>query len=54
LPTTPFVAKERFRELGAERVEAPEDVYGAADFLTLHLPLTDETRARSGRRRLRR
>ena len=40
----PFVAKERFRELGAERVETPEDVYGAADFLTLHLPLTDETR----------
>jgi len=45
----PFVAKERFRELGAERVEAPEDVYGAADFLTLHLPLTDETRGSLGK-----
>src|SRR5207302_4529896 len=40
----PFVSKERFRELGAERVETPEEVYGAADFLTLHLPLTEETR----------
>jgi D-3-phosphoglycerate dehydrogenase / 2-oxoglutarate reductase len=40
----PFVAPERFRELGVERVETPEDVYAAADFLTLHLPLTDETR----------
>jgi D-3-phosphoglycerate dehydrogenase / 2-oxoglutarate reductase len=45
----PFVAVERFRELGAERVETPEEVYGAADFLTLHLPLTDETRGSVGR-----
>src|SRR5581483_869463 len=40
----PYVAAERFRELGAERVEAPDDVYRVAEFLTLHLPLTDETR----------
>ena len=40
----PFVTKERFRELGVERVEGPDDVYAAADFLTLHLPLTDDTR----------
>jgi len=39
----PFVAKERFRELGVERAESPEGMYEAADFLTLHLPLTDET-----------
>jgi D-3-phosphoglycerate dehydrogenase len=39
----PYVTAERFRELGAERVESPEDVYAAADFLTLHLPLTPET-----------
>jgi D-3-phosphoglycerate dehydrogenase len=37
-------------ELGAERVESPEEVYGAADFLTLHLPLTDETRASVAKR----
>ena len=41
----PYVAGERFRELGVERVETPEDVYDAADFITLHLPLErDETR----------
>jgi len=44
----PFVAKERFRELGIERAEAPEDVYTTAEFLTLHLPLTDETRESIG------
>jgi D-3-phosphoglycerate dehydrogenase len=41
----PFVAKERYRELGVERAETAEDVLRAAEFLTLHLPLTDETRA---------
>jgi D-3-phosphoglycerate dehydrogenase len=40
----PFVAKERFRELGVERGESPDDVLAAAEFLTLHLPLTAETR----------
>jgi D-3-phosphoglycerate dehydrogenase len=44
----PFVAKERFRELGIERAETPDDVYAAAEFLTLHLPLTDETRGSMG------
>ena len=45
----PFVAKERFRELGVERAESADDVLGAADFLTLHLPLTPETRCFLGR-----
>ena len=40
----PFVSKERFRELGVERAETQDDVLAAADFLTLHLPLTPETR----------
>jgi D-3-phosphoglycerate dehydrogenase len=40
----PFVPPDRFRELGVERVQAADDVYAASDFLTLHLPLTDETR----------
>jgi D-3-phosphoglycerate dehydrogenase len=44
----PFVAPERFRELGVERVESPEDVYASAEFLTLHLPLTGETRGSIG------
>jgi D-3-phosphoglycerate dehydrogenase len=39
----PFVAKDRFRELGAERAERPEDLLAEAEFLTLHLPLTPET-----------
>jgi D-3-phosphoglycerate dehydrogenase len=44
----PFVSKDRFRELGIERGETPEEVYAQADFLTLHLPLTDETRGSIG------
>jgi D-3-phosphoglycerate dehydrogenase len=40
----PFVARERFRELGVERAESRDEVLSAADFLTLHLPLTAETR----------
>ena len=39
----PFVSRERFRELGVDRVESSDEVLAAADFLTLHLPLTDET-----------
>src|SRR3954451_8231236 len=40
----PFVYPERFREIGAERVESAEDVLRLADFLTLHQPLNVETR----------
>jgi D-3-phosphoglycerate dehydrogenase / 2-oxoglutarate reductase len=40
----PFVSSDRFRELGAEHATEPADVFAAADFLTLHLPLTDDTR----------
>src|SRR5207302_3097281 len=40
----PFVHAERFRDIGAERAESIEDVFAAADFLTLHQPLTSETR----------
>ncbi|HVW88791.1 MAG TPA: phosphoglycerate dehydrogenase [Gaiellaceae bacterium] len=39
----PFVAPERVRELGAEAASFDE-VLERADFLTLHLPLNDETR----------
>jgi D-3-phosphoglycerate dehydrogenase len=40
----PFVAADRVRELGAEHADTADAVLAAADFLTLHLPLTDETR----------
>jgi D-3-phosphoglycerate dehydrogenase / 2-oxoglutarate reductase len=45
----PFVSRDRFRELGIERAESAADVYAVADFLTVHLPLTEETRGTVGR-----
>jgi D-3-phosphoglycerate dehydrogenase len=39
----PFVSAERGRELGVELAPL-DDVLARADFLTLHLPLNDETR----------
>jgi len=39
----PYVATERFRELGVEQASSSDEVYAAADFLTLHLPKTPET-----------
>ena len=40
----PFVSEDRYRELGVDRAETLDEVLGAADFLTLHLPRTEETR----------
>jgi D-3-phosphoglycerate dehydrogenase / 2-oxoglutarate reductase len=40
----PFVTEERYRELGVEQMESPEALFAAADFITLHLPRTPETR----------
>ena len=39
----PFVAADRYRELGVENAERADAVYEAADFITLHLPKTAET-----------
>jgi D-3-phosphoglycerate dehydrogenase / 2-oxoglutarate reductase len=39
----PFVSAERYRELGVEKADTPDDVYARADFLTLHLPKNDQT-----------
>jgi D-3-phosphoglycerate dehydrogenase / 2-oxoglutarate reductase len=40
----PFVAAERYRELGVEKGDSADAVYAAADFITLHLPNTPETK----------
>jgi D-3-phosphoglycerate dehydrogenase len=37
------VSAERYRELGVEQAASPDDVYAAADFITLHLPKTPDT-----------
>ncbi len=39
----PFLSDERARDLGVEKVEL-EDLYRRADFITLHTPMTDQTR----------
>jgi D-3-phosphoglycerate dehydrogenase len=39
----PYVAAERYRELGVERAESPQDLYARADVVTIHLPKTPET-----------
>ena len=39
----PYVGAERYRELGVEQADSADDVYAAADFLTLHLPKTPDT-----------
>jgi D-3-phosphoglycerate dehydrogenase len=38
-----YVGEERFRELGVERADSPDELYGRADFITIHLPVTPET-----------
>lgn len=44
----PFVGKDRFRELGVERVETIEEALPLADFVSLHMPLIPETRGSIG------
>ncbi|MBV9214232.1 MAG: phosphoglycerate dehydrogenase [Actinobacteria bacterium] len=38
-----YVAEDRFRELGVERASTSDELYAAADFVTIHLPKTPET-----------
>ena len=40
----PYIAAERYRELSVEKAESSDALYAAADFITLHLPSTPETR----------
>jgi len=39
----PFTADEKFASLGIERAAKPEELYKAADFITIHLPKNKET-----------
>ena len=39
----PFVATDRYRELGVEQTDTPEALYERSDFITIHLPKTPET-----------
>ena len=48
----PFLAAERALELGIESVARLEDIWGRCDFLTLHTPMTAETRNLIGPREI--
>lgn len=39
----PYVGGDRYRELGVQQASSSDEVYSAADFLTIHLPKTPET-----------
>jgi D-3-phosphoglycerate dehydrogenase len=39
----PYVAAERYQNLGVEKTESADALYAQADFLTVHLPNTAET-----------
>jgi D-3-phosphoglycerate dehydrogenase len=40
----PFVSAGRFRELGVEKAESSDELYAQADFISIHLPNTPETK----------
>ncbi len=40
----PYLTLDRAKELGVELVDDLDKVYAAADFITVHMPMTDETR----------
>ena len=49
----PFLTEARAKALGVELVDDLDDVYRDADFITVHMPVTDQTRGHAQRRRLR-
>ena len=40
----PFLSNEKALEMGVEKIERLEDLLPKADFITLHVPLTDMTK----------
>jgi D-3-phosphoglycerate dehydrogenase len=38
-----YVSEERYRDMGVQRAETSDELYAAADFVTIHLPKTPET-----------
>ncbi len=48
----PFLSKERAGELGIERYETIDEMLPEVDYLTVHTPLTDETRGLFGPKQL--
>src|SRR3712207_2545212 len=38
-----YVSEERFGQMGVQRAETSDELYAAADFVTIHLPKTPET-----------
>ncbi|MBV9336485.1 MAG: phosphoglycerate dehydrogenase [Solirubrobacterales bacterium] len=40
----PYISAERHRELSVEKADSSDALYAVADFITLHLPSTPETR----------
>jgi len=40
----PYITDERFRHFGVEKCDTLDDLLAVADFITVHTPLTDETR----------
>jgi D-3-phosphoglycerate dehydrogenase len=48
----PYVSKERFQELGIKMVDNLDDLLRQADFITIHLPLTDTTKSLIGKQEI--
>ncbi|MDQ3936300.1 MAG: phosphoglycerate dehydrogenase [Actinomycetota bacterium] len=38
-----YVSEERFKDMGVQRAATSDELYAAADFITIHLPKTPET-----------
>jgi D-3-phosphoglycerate dehydrogenase len=48
----PFLSAERAAELGIQKVSGPHELFGQIDILTVHVPLTNETRGLVGEKEL--